>query len=141
MLNENGESVVTKRRFISGILATIAAYSLACAVGFAGPQMTQRRALPLGRYNCASVNDPSPMSDLKLLSRDRYESMEQTGIYDYEAGSGKIEWLTGPVSKQRVGFYVPRGTGNAQHDTIVIRSKKDVEEGIERGLYRCSLAE
>ena len=130
-----------KRRFLTALLAALAAYQIIGVIAFARPNMTQRNALPLGRYTCARVNDSSPLPDLKLLSKDKYENMEKTGIYVYEAGSGRIEWLNGPIPKQRVGFYVPRGADNAKYDTIIIRDKKDVEEGIERDLWRCNLAE
>ena len=133
--------VAMKRKFLAAILTALAAYQMVCVIAFARPDITRRNAPRLGRYTCVRVNDSSPLPDLKLLSTDKYENMEKTGIYVYEAGSGKIEWLSGSIPKQHVGFYVPKGADNAKYDTIIIRNKKDVEEGIERDLWRCSLAE
>ncbi|MBD0373529.1 MAG: hypothetical protein ICV60_22035 [Pyrinomonadaceae bacterium] len=130
-----------KRRFLFGLLPVLAAYMMVGVIAFAGSNATQRRALPLGRYACVRADDSSPLPDLKLLSRDKYENADKGGIYVYEAGLGRIEWLTGPIPKQRVGFYIPKGGDNAQSDTIVIRDRKDVDEGVERDLWRCNLAQ
>ena len=130
-----------KRKFLIGLMATLMVNLLVGVIGLARTNMTQRKALPLGRYTCERVNDSSALPDLKLLSKDKYENMEKTGVYVYEAGSGRIEWLSGAISKQQVGFYVTKGTNNAKSDMIIIRDKRDVEEGTERDLSRCSLAE
>jgi hypothetical protein len=134
------ERVVMNRRFLIGILAALAAYPLAGVMAFTRPGMTQRQALPLGRYTCVRAGDSSPLPDLKLVSKDKYENADQTGVYVYEAGSRTIEWLNGSIPKQQVGVYVPKGVDNSKYDTIIIRDKKDVSEGIERDLWRCNLA-
>lgn len=130
-----------KRKLLAALLASLAVYAVVSAVALAQPVTAQRRPLPLGRYTCTRASDSSPLPDLKLVSGDKYESAEKTGIYVYEAGSRKIEWLTGSIPKQLLGFYVPKGTDNATSDTIIIRDKKELEEGIERDLWRCNLAE
>lgn len=130
-----------KRMFLAGVSAALAAYMMVGVIAFARPNTSQRRALPLGRYTCVRVSDSAQLPDLKLVSRDKYESEEKTGVYAYEAGSGKIEWLTGAISRQLIGFYVPKGTDNSSQDTIIIREKRDVDEGNNRDLWRCNLAE
>jgi hypothetical protein len=128
-----------KRRFLIPLLAIVATYTLPCVIGFACAHATQRLALPLGRYTCVRGNDASPLPDLKLVSKDKYENADQTGVYVYESASRTIQWLNGSIPKQQVGVYIPKGTDNAQRDTIVIRDKKDVDEGTTRDLWRCTL--
>lgn len=130
-----------KRRYLAAILTMLLAYPLINATGFALANSLERRQLPLGRYTCVRAGDSSPLPDLKLVSRDKYEKENQTGVYVYEAGEGKIEWLTGAIPRKLVGFYIPKGVDNAARDTIVIREKQDAEEGNGKDLWRCSLAE
>jgi hypothetical protein len=139
-INETEEAVM-KRRFLIPLLAIVATYTLPCVIGFARANATQRQALPLGRYTCVKGNDSSPLPDLKLVSKDKYENADKTGVYVYEPASRTIEWLTGSIAKQQVGVYIPKGTDNAQRDTIVIRDKKDIDEGVTRDLWRCILAQ
>lgn len=129
-----------KRKFLTALLMGLAVYTMVGVIALAGSKTTQRRALPLGRYTCVRADDSALLPDLKLLSTDKYENADKPGVYVYEARSGRIEWLTGSIPKQRVGFYIPKGADNAKSDTIVIRDRKDVDEGVERDLWRCSLA-
>lgn len=130
-----------KRKFLAGVMAALLTCMMVSVIAFAQPNTAQRNPLPLGRYTCVRVSDSSPLPDLKLLSKDKYENVNKTGVYVYEAGARTIEWLSGSISKGQVGFYIPKGVDNAQHDTIIIRDKKDVEAGTERDLWRCNLAE
>jgi hypothetical protein len=135
------ERIEMKRKLLAALLAALAVYTVVGVIASARPASSQRNPLPLGRYTCTRANDSSPLPDLKLLSKDKYENVEKTGIYVYEAGSRKIEWLNGSISKQFLGVYVPKGVDNAKYDTIIIRDKKDMDEGVERDLWRCTLAE
>jgi hypothetical protein len=133
--------VAMKRKLFGIMSASLLAYSMAGVIALAQSNMTQRNSLPLGRYTCMRVNGSSPLPDLKLLSKDRYENGNTTGIYVYEARAGRIEWLSGAISKQLVGFYIPKGVDNVAYDTIIVRDKKDVDEGNKRDLWKCSLAQ
>jgi hypothetical protein len=135
------EKAVMKRRFLVSLLAALVAYPLAGVIGFARPDTIQRQALPLGRYTCVRASDSSPLPDLKLVSKDKYENADKTGVYVYEAASRTIEWLNGSIPKQQVGIYIPKGVNNSQSDTIIIRDKQDVDAGTERDLWRCTLAQ
>jgi hypothetical protein len=135
------ERVVMKRNLLAGILAAMVIYAMTGVMALAGADATRRKTIPLGRYACVPASESSPMPDLKLLTIDKYEGMGKTGIYVYETGSRRIEWLSGSIPKQQVGIFVPKGVDNAAYDTIIIRNKRDVDEGIERDLWKCSLAE
>lgn len=130
-----------KRRILAAILTALVAYPLVGVIASARSNSGQRYQLPLGRYTCARVNDSSALPDLKLVSRDRYENADKTGVYVYEASERRIEWLTGAISKQLVGFYVPKGVDNSANDTIIVRDKKDVDAGNDRDLWKCNLAQ
>jgi hypothetical protein len=129
-----------KRRILTGLAAALALCSLIQILGSSRADASQREAPRLGRYNCTRVADGPAVTDLKLLSVDKYESADKAGVYAYDRGARRIEWLTGTISRQWVGFYTPKGNDNA-YDTIVIRAKKDADEGVERDLLKCTLAE
>lgn len=130
-----------KRRFLTAILTALVAYPLVGVISFAGSNAGQRYQLPQGRYTCASVNSSSALQDVKLVSKDKYESGDKVGIYVYEASERRIEWLSGAISRQLVGFYLPKGVDNSSHDTIIVRDKRDVDAGNNRDLWRCNLAQ
>jgi hypothetical protein len=130
-----------KRIFLAALLVTLSTCALVTVAALVRADAAKPEAPPLGRYTCAPVAGDSALAELKLLSKDKYQSADQTGVYAYEAGSRKIEWPTGSIPRQLVGFYIPKGVDNAANDTIIVRDKKDVEEGAERDLWRCSLAQ
>jgi len=130
-----------KRRILTGLSAALALCALVQIIGSSRARAFQREAPRLGRYNCARVADGPAVTELQLLSRDKYESADKAGVYAYDAGARRIEWLTGTISREWVGFYIPKGSDNASYDTIVIRGKKDADEGVERDLLKCTLAE
>lgn len=130
-----------KRRFLAAILTTLVAYTFPVVIASARSGAGQRQQLPLGRYTCVSGDSSPALPELKLVSRDKYESADRVGIYVYEAGERRIEWLTGAVSRQLVGFYVPKGVDNSAYDTIIMRDKRDVEAGNNRDLWKCSLTQ
>jgi hypothetical protein len=130
-----------KRRILTGLAVALALCALVQIIGSTRADASQRVAPKVGRYNCTRVADGPALTDLKLLSGDKYESADKAGVYAYDAGARRIEWLTGTISKQWVGFYIPKGNDNSGYDTIVIRDKKDADEGVERDLLKCTLAE
>ena len=129
-----------KRRILTATASALALCALLNITGSPRAAAAQRETLKLGRYSCARVGDGPAITELKLISRDKYEGADKTGVYSYESGSRRIDWLTGAVSRQWVGFYIPGGSNNAS-DTIVIRDKKDADDGVEHDLLRCTLAE
>src|SRR5215212_5767792 len=107
-----------KRNFLLVFFAAIVLCGMLSIITLGRAGTAEREALPLGRYACVRVSDGSTLPGLNLLSKDKYEKGDQTGIYVYEAGERRIEWLSGPIPKQLVGFYVPKGVDNASNDTI-----------------------
>ncbi len=129
-----------KRRILTATVSALVLCALLNVPGSLYANAAQRETPRPGRYSCTRVGDGPSVSVLSIVSRDKYESADKMGVYAYEAGERRIEWLTGSISRQWVGFYIPKGNDNAT-DTIVIRDKKDVDEGVERDALRCTLAE
>lgn len=130
-----------KRNFLTGLSVALTLCATLSLFALTQAEAAQREAAPpLGRYNCTPLADGPAFPGINLISKDRYESADNNGIYVYETSSGRIEWLTGSISRRLVGFYTPRGVDNAAQDTIIIRDKKDVEEGKTRDLWRCNPA-
>lgn len=92
----------------------------------------------LGKYTGIWVGTQADFGraepDLIILPKGKYKQLDKVGNYSYNAKTRKIEWLSGSIPKQWVGFFVPKGFEGAKFDTIVIRDKKDVAEGNKRNL-------
>ncbi|HXG82457.1 MAG TPA: hypothetical protein VNI84_00390 [Pyrinomonadaceae bacterium] len=86
-----------------------------------------------------SFGEPAAF-DLIILAGGKYEQNNETGKFSFDAKTGKIEFLSGAMPKDWVGFFYKAGDkfsngGEAKYDTIVIRDKKDVADGNMRDLF------
>ena len=121
-------------------------FAIVLIVVCAFSSIARAQAPTAGRYTgiqtgtTSSFGKPA-MFDLTVLAGGEYEQNNETGKFSFDAETGKIEFLSGALPRDWVGFFYKKGDlfgdagDRAAHDTIVIRDKKDVTEGNKRDLF------
>ena len=119
--------------------------ALLIAFTFAVTALAQTKSPTVGTYTGIWVSNFKPYSyDLTISGNGKYSQNDEAGTFSFDATSGKIEFLSGAMPKQWVGFFYKAGDqfpngAAAKYDTIIIRDKKDVADGNEKELIYFNL--
>ncbi len=123
--------------FIKSTIILLAVFAFASIAAAQTPTVGRYTGIQTG----TQTNFGKPAAfDLTILAGGKYEQNNETGKFSFDAKTGKIEFLSGAMPTDWVGFFYKKGDkissdGNAEHDTIVIRDKKDVADGNLRDLF------
>lgn len=121
-------------------MQSIAGLIVVCALAFT--VLAQTQSPTVGRYTGINAETfENALFDITILANGKYEQNKEVGKFSYDAKTKKIEFLSGAMPKDRVGFFYKKGddlggsADKAAHDTLVIRDKKDVADGNLRDLF------